>query len=105
LLGSSTASAVSLNPPRVLDEKRSGKHLPENRPAEDRKQTRQREVITPSFLIARLTDSHIPDMTVACNLQSPTAKGREEGGQSGINNDTSTITRQWCGNLSRNTYS
>lgn len=40
LLDSSTATVAPLVPPSILDGKRSGKRLSENRPAEDRKQSK-----------------------------------------------------------------
>lgn len=102
--GEHTAAVAPLIPPAVLDGKRSEKHLCKQaccrQPTE---QTRQQEGIAPSLLIVFLTDPCRPDMTVVYNLQSPTAKG-EGARASGINNDASTITRQWRGNLSRNTH-
>lgn len=100
-------AAATLLPPGILDGKRSGKHLTANRPADDRKQNKHGSEKWSLHLSSLCTWQIHTYLTwqLPPTCRAPQPRGEGEGGRSRIKNDVSTITRQRCGNLSRNTYS
>lgn len=82
LLGSSTATAATLAPPSILDGKLSGKHLPANRPAEDRKQNKDgSEKWSLHLSSSCVWQIHIyptRQLPATCRAPPPRGRGRED---------------------------